>query len=170
MVPLFPRHLPQVWKIEKGLLSFISGMQFSGFSVLVWVFDFPCIPTCYRGAALFVLEIPWFRPWWNQFHHNPKDIVRSNPPKKIPYKIQKLLKSVATHYSKPLRGHILNWVPTANSLCPCPVPLTTGPVRCPRHVSYVGNKPDTFQIYQQNGKVPVAGNRTHEQTLYLGWP
>lgn len=30
---------------------------------------------------------------------------------------------------------------------------TRGPVRCPRHVSYVGNKPDTFQIYQQNGKV-----------------
>ena len=31
-----------------------------------------------------------------------------------------------------------------------------GPVRCPRHVSYVGNKPDTFQIYQQNGKVPMS--------------
>lgn len=31
--------------------------------------------------------------------------------------------------------------------------ILSGPVQCPRHVSHIGHYPDTFEIYQRDGKV-----------------
>ena len=93
----------------------------------------------------------------------PKDFVHSNPQKRYCTKVKAYEKIVAT-YLFPIFLEVNPRFPSEKNqqiprfLLPrCHVATSRGgPVRCPRHVSYVGNKPDTFQIYQQNGKVPMS--------------
>ena len=94
------------------------------------------------------------------YHVLSQRFCSQQPPKKILYKSQSLRKNSSNlHFSHLLGGKSpfsFRKKPTNPPIFAATLPRCGGPVRCPRHVSYVGNKPDTFQIYQQNGKVPMS--------------
>lgn len=55
--------------------------------------------------------------------------------------------------------------PTSKSLGHSPACLNlSGPVQCPRHVSHIGHYPDTFEIYQRDGKVETLERSWTRQT------
>ncbi|CAL1167837.1 unnamed protein product [Cladocopium goreaui] len=91
------------------------------------------------------------------YHVLSQRFCSQQPQKKILYKSQSLRKNSSNlPFSHLLGGKSpfsFRKKPPNPPIFAATLPRCGGPVRCPRHVSYVGNKPDTFQIYQQNGKV-----------------